>query len=167
MVARNFVFRLNRKAKSGSTTSKSVAVQFMLVLLTFMLVVESHPAIAQGFVRPKLVLLLVIDQFSYDYLSRYQDKFSSGGIRMLLDRGASFTHCRFENANTRSAVGHSIIATGAYPWATGIVGDSWYDRRHTKSITPVTVLDDAPLWSAAMALPAVPGICKAPLSVTR
>ena len=115
-----------------------VAVKAMLMLLTLMLAVQSHPATAQGFVRPKLVLLLVVDQFSYNYLSRYQDKFSSGGVRLLLDKGASFTHCRFENANTQTAVGHSIIATGAYPWATGIVGDSWYDRRRNKSITAVT-----------------------------
>ncbi len=56
----------------------------------------------------------------------------------MMDRGASFTHCQFENASTQTAVGHSIIATGAYPWATGIVGDDWYDRRKSKTISAVS-----------------------------
>ncbi len=91
--------------------------------------------------RPKLVVLLIADQFSYNYIPRYLDKFTSGGIKLLMDRGATFTDCKFRNASTQTAVGHSIIATGAYPWATGIVGDQWYDRRKNKPISAVS--DDA------------------------
>lgn len=88
--------------------------------------------------RPKLVVLLIADQFSYNYIPRYLDKFTSGGIKLLMDRGATFTDCKFANASTQTAVGHSIIATGAYPWATGIVGDEWYDRRKSKPISAVS-----------------------------
>ena len=155
---RNFVLVPGKKAKLATrlklATNKPIAGTHLLAtrvklaprlaliwLLTLIFLAQSNAALAQGFTRPKLVLLLIVDQFSYNYLSRYQDKFSSGGVRMLLDRGASFTHCQYENANTQSAVGHSIIATGAYPWATGIVGDVWYDRRKSHSISCVT--DDA------------------------
>jgi len=41
--------------------------------------------------RPKLVVVIVIDQFRADYLERYRDQFSDGGFRLFLDRGAYFT----------------------------------------------------------------------------
>lgn len=110
-----------------------------LIMSCLVLLGQTLPATAAG--RTKLVVLLVADQFSFNFLSRYQDKFSTGGIRMITDRGASYSHCQFENASTDTAVGHSIIATGAYPWSTGIVGDAWYDRRKSKTISAVN--DDA------------------------
>ncbi len=84
---------------------------------------------AQTPARPRLIVVLVADQFSYDFLSRYQDRFGSGGFRFLLDHGANFLQCKYRQANTVTACGHSIIASGAYPWATGVVGNRWYDRR--------------------------------------
>lgn len=88
--------------------------------------------------RPKLVVLLMADQFCYDFLSRYQDKLGTGGFRFLLDHGANFTNCRYSQNNTETACGHSIVATGAYPWSTGIIGNTWYDRRKGKTVEAVS-----------------------------
>src|ERR1700687_5529634 len=41
--------------------------------------------------RPRLVLLIVVDQFRYDYLSRFGDLFGSRGIGRLMREGASWT----------------------------------------------------------------------------
>jgi len=87
---------------------------------------------------PKLVVVLVMDQFSYDFLARYQDKFAAGGFRFLLEHGANYTDCQYRHATTHTACGHSIIATGAYPWATGIVANDWYDRRKSKPVEAVS-----------------------------
>jgi len=38
--------------------------------------------------RPKLVVIVVIDQFRGDYLERYRDQWGEGGFRLLLDHGA-------------------------------------------------------------------------------
>src|SRR5215469_16993702 len=43
--------------------------------------------------HPKLVVIIVIDQFRGDYLERYRDQFIEGGFRLFLDRGAYFTDC--------------------------------------------------------------------------
>lgn len=91
--------------------------------------------------QPKLVLLLVIDQFGIDYLSRYQDKLNAGGFRYLTENGAQFLNCRFKQATAGTAVGHSVIAAGSYPWSTGVVANEWYDRRRDKNINACT--DDA------------------------
>ncbi len=100
----------------------------------------STAAWAQSDSRPRLVLLVVADQFSYNFLSRYRDKFSTGGLRMLTDRGASYTSCRYNCATTQRDCGNSTIATGAYPWTTGVVADQWYNRG--KKAISNAVLDD-------------------------
>lgn len=87
--------------------------------------------------QPKLVLVLVVDQFSYDYLTRFADKLSPGGFRFLQQRGAFFTNCKYKQATTLTAVGHSVIASGAYPWSSGIVANEWYDRRRSTEIPAV------------------------------
>lgn len=124
---------LNLRARRISAL---LLVVLTLVSLTF--AQFSLPAMAQANGRTRLVLLLVGDQFSYNYLARYQDKFTSGGFRLLLDRGANYTNCRYQHATTQSAVGHAIIATGSYPWANGIVADEWYNRRKARNLTAVS-----------------------------
>lgn len=87
--------------------------------------------------HPKLILLMVVDQFSYDYLSRFNDKFTARGFRYLEQHGASFTNCRFKQATTVTAVGHSVISSGAYPWATGIIGNEWFDRKKNAEVEAI------------------------------
>ncbi|MBP6745097.1 alkaline phosphatase family protein [bacterium] len=97
--------------------------------------------------KPKLVVLLVADQLSYNSLMRFQDKLSGGGIRYLSESGANYTNCRYLQATTQAACGDATIATGASPWATGIVGDLWFDRRKNKAISAVAD-ESAPLTGA-------------------
>ena len=62
--------------------------------------------------HPKLIVVIVIDQFRADYLERYHDQFGEGGFRVFLDRGAYFTDCNYDYANTRTAPGHATLFTG-------------------------------------------------------
>ena len=57
--------------------------------------------------HPKLVVVIVIDQFRGDYLERYRAQFGDAGFRVLLDHGAYFANCNYNYANTRTAPGHS------------------------------------------------------------
>ena len=77
--------------------------------------------------RPKLVVIVVIDQFRGDYLERYRDQWGEGGFRLLLDRGADFTDCNYNYANTRTAPGHATLLTGAYTNGHGIMANEWWD----------------------------------------
>jgi arylsulfatase A-like enzyme len=87
--------------------------------------------------HPKLVVVIVIDQFRGDYLERYRDQFGEGGFRLLLDRGAYFTDCNFEYANTRTAPGHATLLTGAYSNGHGIVANEWWDPQKKRMVTSV------------------------------
>jgi arylsulfatase A-like enzyme len=84
--------------------------------------------------RPKLVVLIVIDQFRADYLERYHDQWAEGGFRLLLDHGADFTDCNYEYANTRTAPGHATLLTGAYTNGHGILGNEWWDQQKNRMV---------------------------------
>jgi hypothetical protein len=87
--------------------------------------------------RPKLVVIIVIDQFRGDYLERYRDRWGEGGFRLLLDRGANFTDCNYDYANTRTAPGHATLLTGAYSNGHGIMANEWWDPEKKKMVSSV------------------------------
>ncbi len=91
--------------------------------------------------HPKLVVVIVIDQFRGDYLERFRDQFGEGGFRLLLDRGAYFTDCNYDYANTRTAPGHATLFTGAYSNGHGIAANEWWDPQKKRMVTSVE--DDA------------------------
>ena len=61
--------------------------------------------------RPKLVLAIVVDQFRYDYLTRFRSEYHAGFDR-LLTKGAVFTNANYIHFPTVTAVGHSTFLTG-------------------------------------------------------
>jgi predicted AlkP superfamily pyrophosphatase or phosphodiesterase len=87
--------------------------------------------------HPKLVVIVVIDQFRGDYLERYRDQFVEGGFRLLLDRGAYFTDCNYDYANTRTAPGHATLLSGAYSSGHGIIANEWWDPQKKHMVTSV------------------------------
>jgi hypothetical protein len=87
--------------------------------------------------HPKLVVVIVIDQFRGDYLERYRDEFGEGGFRLLLEHGANFTDCNYNYVNTRTAPGHATLFTGAYSNGHGIVANEWWDAKKKRMVTSV------------------------------
>jgi arylsulfatase A-like enzyme len=87
--------------------------------------------------RPKLIVVIVIDQFRGDYLERYRDQWGEGGFRLLLDHGADFTDCNYEYANTRTAPGHATLMTGAYTNGHGIMANEWWDPQKKAMVAAV------------------------------
>ncbi len=76
--------------------------------------------------RPKLIVVVVIDQFRYEYLERFRAGFVEGGFKLLL-QGANFVNCRYDDATTVTCPGHASLFTGAYPNVHGIIGNEWFD----------------------------------------
>ena len=86
---------------------------------------------------PRLVVLIAVDQFRYDYLTRFRDEYK-GGLDRLLRTGANFVNANLEHYPTVTAVGHSTMLTGATPQTSGIIGNEWYDRETGKTVTSVS-----------------------------
>lgn len=76
---------------------------------------------------PKLLIVLVLDQFRADYLDLYGRQWTKG-LRRLMDRGAVFTEAAFPYAATYTCAGHATIGTGAFPAVHGMSSNSFYDR---------------------------------------
>jgi hypothetical protein len=105
---------------------------FWLALL-FLLPLKGREA-----ARPKLLLVLSVDQMRFDYLTRFDDLYK-GGLRRLLDQGAVFTNASYRHANTETGPGHSVILSGRHASHSGIVANSWYDPLLKRNIN---VVDD-------------------------
>jgi predicted AlkP superfamily pyrophosphatase or phosphodiesterase len=84
--------------------------------------------------RPKLVVVLVVDQMRGDYVDKFRGQWS-GGLKRLLDEGAWFRNAAYPYAATETCVGHSTISTGAFPATHGMISNSWFDRESQKPIT--------------------------------
>ena len=105
--------------------------KFLLILLAFAILATAAPH------KPKLILAIVIDQFRYDYLTRFRGDYSSG-LDTLLKTGAVFTSASLDHFPTVTALGHSAFLSGATPSESGIVGNEWYAREEHRTVTSVS-----------------------------
>ena len=76
---------------------------------------------------PQLVVVMVIDGLPAEQLQRYRGQFGQGGLRRLMEQGASFTNAHQAHGITVTAIGHSAVLSGAYPYRHGIIGNNWID----------------------------------------
>jgi predicted AlkP superfamily pyrophosphatase or phosphodiesterase len=86
----------------------------------------------------RLVVGIVIDQFRYDYLTRFHDQFGAGGFKRLLNGGAVFTNANYIHTPTYTACGHATFMSGATPAMNGIIGNEWFDRESGRRVTSVS-----------------------------
>lgn len=96
--------------------------------------------------RPKLVVVIVIDQFRADYLTRFAQRFlpssltsadkkgQPGGFRYLMEKGAYFPFAEYDVLQNMTCPGHSTILTGALPYAHKISLNDWYDAEKQVSV---------------------------------
>jgi predicted AlkP superfamily pyrophosphatase or phosphodiesterase len=84
--------------------------------------------------RPKLVVMIVVDQMRADYVDKFRGQWK-GGLRRLVEEGAWFREAAYPYAATETCVGHSTISTGAFPLNHGMVANTWWDRDAQKMVT--------------------------------
>ncbi|MGK5086290.1 alkaline phosphatase family protein [Bdellovibrionota bacterium FG-2] len=86
--------------------------------------------------RPKLIVMLVVDQFRADYLQRFEKRFLPplgkdgrfGGFRYLMSKGAYYPQAHYDLLQCMTGPGHASVLTGAYPYQAGIGLNDWFDR---------------------------------------
>jgi hypothetical protein len=101
-----------------------LALLALVALVTAGQLVPQQPQPA----RPDLIVVISIDQFRYEYLTRFEPYFSDGGFRRALKGGANFRHALYPYAVTYTGPGHAAIGTGYTPSRNGIVANTWFDR---------------------------------------
>ncbi len=97
-------------------------MRFFILLL----IAAANVAVADD--RPRLILQITVDQLRGDLPTRYYERLGEGGFRYLWENGVVYRNAHHAHANTETIVGHTTLATGAYPSAHGMVGNLWFDR---------------------------------------
>lgn len=124
-----------------------ITTVFFRPLLSFPVPVRSSTALSLGFVlaalglvslaraaTPALVIVITIDQFRGDYLTRFGPHFGEGGFKLLLAQGASFTDAHHRQAVTKTAPGHAVLLSGVHPDVHGIIANDWLDRATLRKV---------------------------------
>jgi predicted AlkP superfamily pyrophosphatase or phosphodiesterase len=111
--------------------------RFLLAVCALLLTVGPAPAAPDTSTDLRLIVLVAVDQFRYDYLTRFRSEYREG-LQKLLTEGAVFTDANLEHYPTVTAIGHATMLTGATPAVSGIIGNDWFDRASGKSVTSVS-----------------------------
>ncbi len=103
--------------------------------------------------RPKLVVGIVVDQMRWDYLYRYQKRYTDGGFKRLLGEGFSCENTMIPYVPSVTAIGHTCIYTGSVPSIHGIAGNNFVKEgkkvycTYDDSVKPVGTTSEAALMS--------------------
>lgn len=103
--------------------------------------------------RPKLVVGIVVDQMRWDYLYRYQKRYTDGGFKRLLSEGFSCDNTMIPYVPSVTAIGHTCIYTGSVPSIHGIAGNNFVKEgkkvycTDDDSVKPVGTTSKAALMS--------------------
>ncbi len=141
-------YSVSRRASGASPRTPASGMRFIAILcsvvltltIPFIAAAQKTPATAAKKApaaagpTPRLVVLLVIDQFRSDYLDIYRSEFGEGGLVRLMREGAVFRECYYPYAITETGPGHATLATGTTPDRHGITANEWYSSLLGKTI---------------------------------
>jgi predicted AlkP superfamily pyrophosphatase or phosphodiesterase len=82
---------------------------------------------------PRLVVMVVIDQFRGDYPLMYGRQWTHG-LRRLFSDGAVFPLAEYPYGGAVTCPGHFSIGTGSLPSVHGMIGNGWYDRQLNRTV---------------------------------
>ncbi len=123
--------RIDRRHTCVRRPTRAWAAAVLVLLLGALGCAAPRPQVREG--GPRLVLLIVVDQFRFDYLERFTDHYTSG-LRWLQENGVVFSNARYDHAATATAPGHSAISSGLHPTHSGIIANSWYSRERGRQV---------------------------------
>jgi len=103
-----------------------------ILFLLFLAVLPTAGSTARE--KPRLVLVICVDQLPYHFLTRFSGHFGERGFRLLTEDGAVFANAHYTHAFTLTGPGHAVISTGSTPAQHGIVGNNWFNRETGKIV---------------------------------
>src|SRR5438067_12366696 len=110
----------------------------MIPLLLTLVAGPSRPA-----PKPRLVVVITVDQLRPDYLDRYRPQLKSG-LAMLLKQSAVFAEAFPDHAVAETAPGHATILSGRWSAHTGIIRNLAGVQDSAASLIGVTGIGASP-----------------------
>lgn len=99
--------------------------------------------------RPRLIVLLMVDQMRADYIDKFQHQWTAG-LRRLIAEGAWFREADYPYAATVTCGGHASVSTGTLPSVHGMIGNTWWDRERG---AVVACADDPTVYNLSFGKP--------------
>jgi hypothetical protein len=110
--------------------NKNIFLLFLAVILV--------SAIPKSNVKPKLIVVISVDQMRGDYIERFKSQMPFV-YQELYNGGLNYVNTHHFHAKTTTAAGHATLATGCLPSTHGIVDNNVYLRATRK--TEYSILD--------------------------
>jgi predicted AlkP superfamily pyrophosphatase or phosphodiesterase len=107
--------------------AEHIAVFVAAVFLAASVLIPANAA------APRLIVVLVVDQFRADYVEKFRHQWTAGLHRLLTD-GARFPQTAYPYFNTVTCPGHATVSTGAFPSSHGMILNNWWDRASGKRV---------------------------------
>jgi predicted AlkP superfamily pyrophosphatase or phosphodiesterase len=95
---------------------------------------STRPAAVPAAEKPRLVVLLSVDQMRGDYIDKYGHQWTKGLHRMVTE-GAWFRDANYPYYTTVTCAGHASIGTGTVPAVHGMIANSWADRNNSRIVS--------------------------------
>jgi len=102
--------------------------------LTLLAACPAPPAVPSVETKPRLVVLLVIDQFPEWSFELKRPELRHGFARLLAD--GEWHVGRHPSAATLTASGHALLGTGQPPARSGIIANEWWSRELERVVKP-------------------------------
>jgi predicted AlkP superfamily pyrophosphatase or phosphodiesterase len=100
----------------------------LILLLSFIpvFVITGDSTLQEQNARPRLILMISVDQMRFDYLTRFKPLYE-GGFKWFHSNGAIFSNAKYRHSACETGPGHSVLLTGRHGSHSGIVANGWYD----------------------------------------
>jgi hypothetical protein len=85
--------------------------------------------------KPRLVVVMMVDELSSDQLILWQKKFEKGGISRMMNQGTFIPYVSLNSVSAWQGAGVASFFTGATPSVHGLVSEKWIDRFSQKSMS--------------------------------
>ena len=102
---------------------------------------------AQAPDKPRLLVVISVDQFSADLFAEYRAHFT-GGLKRLSE-GVVFPSGYQSHAATETCPGHATILTGVHPSRAGVIANNWIDQKVARADKTVYCAEDETLGKSS------------------
>jgi predicted AlkP superfamily pyrophosphatase or phosphodiesterase len=114
---------------------KRVAIIALMLLASISLEAQTpRPVAPPAALKPKLVVLISVDQMRGDYIDRFRHQWSKG-LHRLVSEGAWFRQADYPYYTTVTCAGHASISTGTVPAVHGMVANSWAVQNNSRTVS--------------------------------
>ncbi len=117
------------QTKKRTSVVKNILQIVLITLISISCIAQKSKNKPATLPKPKLVVGIVVDQMRYDYLYKFYDKYSEGGLKRLMNDGFNCRNNHYHYASTVTGPGHAHIFNGSVPAISGIVGNEFYDKQ--------------------------------------